>query len=271
MIIPLTTKYTDIMKFRILCLLPLLLSAGACSVKEDRSVCPCELTVRSASGLRTEGNVLVSVVQDGNVVMQGMMSREDFEAGTFVLNIPRRPTEVTVFTGITEMNTVAGKRLDIRADHQCDEIYSVSAYIEPDKDSYDCIVSLHKNYARLDLCVIGMMEDTSMRIKGSVQGYDLVSLDPCEGAFACDPDEGSSTGTWRLRLPRQLDDSLELEFDPASEPAFGVRLGRMIAASGYSYSDEDLLDISVTVDLTKSSALVNVADWETTELSILEY
>lgn len=247
------------------------LALCACSIKENRRVCPCELTVRSSSELRTDGNVLVSVVQEGTVVKQGMMSREDFEAGTFVLNIPRKPTEVTVFTGITDMNTVAGRRLDIRADHQCDEVYSVSASIEPDTDSYECIVNPHKNYARLDLCIIGMMDDASMRVRGSVQGYDLMSLDPCEGLFSCDPDKGNSVGTWRLRLPRQIDDSLVLELDPASESMFTIGLGKMIDASGYSFADEDLLDIAVTVDLTKSSALVKVADWDSSEMSILEY
>ena len=63
---------------KILCFIALLLP-WACSVKEDRSGCPCELVVRCEEPLKTEGSVLVSVIQNNMVVKQGMMSREDFE------------------------------------------------------------------------------------------------------------------------------------------------------------------------------------------------
>ena len=52
----------------------------ACSVKEDRSVCPCELVVRSEDVLKTEGSVLVSVVQEGSVVKHSAVPKEMFKA-----------------------------------------------------------------------------------------------------------------------------------------------------------------------------------------------
>ena len=247
--------------FRFLCLL---LPLCSCSVKENRGLCPCELTVRSEEPLRTEGDVLVSVIQEGAVVKQGMMSREDFESGNCVLTVPRRPSTVTVFTGITGMNTVSGRRLDILSDHECDELYSCSGYIELTGDTAECVVTPHKNYARLHLTVIGMPEGAGLRVVGSVRGYDLMSLDPCEGLFLCDPRIAPQGAGWQTRLPRQLDDSLGLDLlDADGGEIRNIGLGRMIADSGYSYDDQDLLDISVTVDLTRSSALVHVSGWET--------
>lgn len=251
-------------------LAPLLLLC-ACSVKEDRTLCPCELHVTSVGPLRTAGSVLVSVVQDGVVVKQGMMGREDFDGGNCVLTVPRRPSVVTVFSGITSMNAVGGRRLDIPTEHECDELYSCSAYAELSGDGYECCVTPHKNYAKLDLVVIGLPETALLRILGTVHGYDLLSLDPCEGRFGCGPRYGESVSHWSTRLPRQIDDSLSLDILKDGEAVRRVPLGGIIAESGYRYDDQDLLDISVTVDLTKSEAMVHVSDWNEGEYSTIEY
>ncbi|MBO4475131.1 MAG: hypothetical protein J5737_00200 [Bacteroidales bacterium] len=250
----------------------LLLPLCSCSVKEDRGLCPCELTVRSSEPLKTEGDVLVSVIQDGSVVRQGMMSRMDFESGNCVLTVPRRPSVVTVFTGITDMNTVSGRRLDILSDHECDELYSCSATAELSADTGECVVTPHKNYARLHLAVLGLPENSDLKVSGPVKGYDLLSLVPCEGMFLCGPRPDDTASNWLLRLPRQVDDSLSMEILNAAGDMLGeVGLGRLIAASGYSYVDEDLMDISVTVDLTRSTAIVHISGWESDSEFSIDY
>ena len=248
---------------RILCLLPLSLALCACSVKEDRSACPCELSIRSDEPLMTEGSVLVSVFQEGSIVRQGMLSGEDFDSGKCTVTVPRKPSTVTVFTGITLMSAAGGRWLGIPAEGQCDEVYSCSEPVDPRGDECECTVVLHKNFARLDIAVIGMPEGASLRIEGSVQGYDLLSLDPCEGDFGCEPEENGAG--WRLRLPRQRDDSLTLEVASGIGTVGTVPLGAIIAACGYSYDEPDLPDMSVTVDLTRKDAFVRVAGWENGE------
>ena len=256
---------------RILCsvLLPLVLAG--CSVKEDRSVCPCSIAVRSSVPLATEGSVLVSVIQEGSVVKQGMMSREDFEREGCTLTVPRKPSTVTVFTGITQMDTDGGRRLDIKAENQCDELFSASESLVPDADSCSVSVTPHKNYAQLKLIVTGMPSGGRVRIVGTVGGYDLLSLDPCEGLFIHDPECGGSGFEWNLRLPRQTDDSLSLEIISGGKTIQTVPAGRLIAESGYSFDVPDLPDITLTVDLSRSSAFVQIADWEGVEFTIVDY
>ena len=255
---------------RNLCLIAALLLCS-CSVKENRGACPCELLVRSDTPLKTDGNVLVSVIQNGTVVKQGMMSREDFDAGQCRLMVPREPSTVTVFTGITGMNTVEGKRLDIRRENQCDEIYTDSAFEELAGDSHECLLNLHKNFARLSIVTIGLPDDAEVSIAGSVQGYDLYSTDPCEGRFDCTPDYSGSVEGYKVRLPRQLDDGLSMNVIYGERSFRTLPIGRMIAATGYSYEDPDLLDISITVDFSGSYVLVNIADWETVRYPIIEF
>ena len=254
---------------RILCLLPLMLALCACSVKEDRSVCPCELFIRPVEPLKTEGNVLVSVIQDGSVVKQGMLTREDFESGKYSVIVPRKKSTVTVFTGITDMNTVGGRLLSIRYSHQCDEVYSCSEAAALADDEYECIVLPHKNFALLRLIVLGMPEGGEVKVKGTVQGYDLVSLDPSGGSFDCEPQQG--VGSWSLRLPRQTDESLLLEVSSGGVPVYEVPLGSLIAASGYNFADEDLSDMTITVDLTRKDAVIEVAGWELSESYVVEF
>lgn len=255
---------------RILCFIAVLL-LWSCSVKENRSCCPCELLVYAEEPLKTDGSVLVSVIQDGEVVKQGMMSREDFESGSCRLTVPRRPSQVTVFTGIKDMNAVSGRLLNIRFEHQCDEVYSCSGEALLEGDSYDCPVTPHKNYARLFLTIIGLPDGASVAVSGNVKGYDILSLDPCKGLFQCSPDREQEGQEFLVRLPRQLDDGLSLDVLKDNGLARSVPIGSMIAASGYSYNDPDLLDITLTVDLSKSYVFVTVAGWETVTYKIIEY
>ena len=243
----------------------------SCSVKENRSVCPCELLVRSEEALKTEGNVLVSVIQEGEVVRQGMLSREDFENGLCRLTVPRKPSTVTVFSGITSMSAVEGRSLDIIRSFQCDEVYSSSVFADLQGDSYDCVILPHKNYARLFLTVIGIPESAGLRIMGPVGGYDLMSMEPNAGDFDCRPDDGGADASFEVRLPRQKDDGLTLHVYYAEGSMRSVSLGPLIEASGYSFSDEDLLDISLTVDLANSYAMVRVQDWRTEDYKIVEF
>ena len=255
---------------RILCFITVLLLCS-CTVNENRSFCPCELLVYSEEPLKTDGSVLVSVIQDGEVVKQGMMSRDDFESGNCRLTVPRRPSQVTVFTGIKDMNAVSGRLLNIRFEHQCDEVYSCSDVALLEGDSYECPVTPHKNYARLFLTILGLPNESSVAVSGNVKGYDILSLDPCKGLFQCSPDKNQEGQEFLVRLPRQLDDGLSLDVVRDNSLFRSVPIGSMIAASGYSYNDPDLLDISLTVDLSKSYVLLTVNGWETETYPIVEY
>lgn len=246
---------------RILCLLvPLLLCA--CSVKEDRSACPCKLVVRPAEGLGTEGSVVVSMVQDGIVVGQELLGSEDFIDGCCEIVVSRRPTQVTVFAGITTMSLKQGRILDIRSDNQCDELFSCKGTAELNGDRVEYTVKLHKNFARLNLKVLNLAEGTDLRVRGTVNGYDLLYCDPREGLFGCSAPGAGPEAEYCIRIPRQLDYDLTLDVLQDGETLRELPLGLIIKESGYSFADEDLKDIEITVDMNKSYAFISVEGWE---------
>mgnify|MGYP006872980262 CR=1 FL=1 len=47
-----------------------------------------------------------------------------------------------------------------------------------------------------------------------------------------------------------------------------IPLGLLISGTGYSFSDEDLLDIAVTIDFDKAYAIMSVQGWEDVVLQI---
>ena len=255
---------------RILCLtvLALLLS---CSVKENRSHCPCDLLVRPGEKLESEGSVVVSIVQDGLVVGQEMLSREEFEAGKCVMTVDRVPATVTVFSGITTMSLQKGVQLGIRTEQQCDELFSCSISADLNAESYECPVSLHKNFARLYLTVLNLRNGMDLCVSGTVGGYNLLDAAPCEGDFIIPTENSDAARGCCIRLPRQLDDSLALEITMEGELVRSVPLGALIASTGYSYSDEDLMDIAMTVDLDKSYASLSVEGWEKVTIPFIEF
>ena len=64
--------------------------------------------------------------------------------------------------------------------------------------------------------------------------------------------------------PRQLDDSLELEVYLNGVLTRTVRIGELIANSGYSWTKEDLDDIYISLGLfTNRSVAVRVNGWNT--------
>lgn len=255
---------------KILCFIAIPL-IWACSVKEDRSVCPCELTVSCGDSLKTEGSVLVSVIQDNAVVKQGMMSREDFEARQCRLTVPRKPSTVTVFTGITDMNTTGGRWLDILVNNECDEVYSCSENAFPSSETCSCEVTPHKNFIRMFLTILGMPEGAGLTVTGPVQGYDLIDQAPVKGKFSCTPIQSGETAEYCVRLPRQVDDGLMLIIALPGKKEKQIAIGKTISDSGYRFDATDLQDISITIDLSKSSVFVNVADWTIEGYITIEY
>ncbi|MBQ9463399.1 MAG: hypothetical protein IJU68_07070 [Bacteroidales bacterium] len=254
---------------RILCITAFV-AMCACSVKENRSGCPCELLVKPSAPLETDGRVLISVMQGGNVVKQGMLDKDDFEKGKCRLLVPRGPASVTVFTGITSMNTLQGRRLDIRYENSCDEVYSSSEEAYLQTDTCVCSVDMHKNYANLYLTVLGRPEGATMSVYGTVRGYEVSDAVPYLGAFNSAP-EPRGGNLYHTRLPRQLDDGLLLYVSYGKTVMRKVPIGKLIDTSGYRFDDENLMDISLTVDLDKSYAFIEVAPWREEQYTQIEF
>ena len=105
--------------------------------------------------------------------------------------------------------------------------------------------------------------DIIVRARGRANGFDISTLDPCRGDFNC---FASLDGDMNhiISVPRQYDDSLELEVFLDGILSRTVRAGVLIANSGYSWDSEDLEDIYLSINLlTPEQASIGVRGWDT--------
>ena len=138
-------------------------------------------------------------------------------------------------------------------------------------DYCECPVTLHKNFARLNLVVKNLHEGMELYISGSVSGYDLMDTAPYQGAFNCLPEGSEMEQEYNIRLPRQLDNGLLLNVIQNGEEVQAVPIGALIAASGYSFEEEDLRDITMIIDLDKSYICVSVEGWDAVTFPTIEF
>ena len=69
-------------------------------------------------------------------------------------------------------------------------------------------------------------------------------------------------GVYRVRVPRQVDASLEMVMLSNQEIVNRLPLGEYIIRSGYDWAAKDLSDVSVALDLEKQQVMVTVSGWD---------
>lgn len=243
-------------------LLPLLLS---CSVKEDRSTCPCWLDLELQGG--AERRVEVSV-WNGDLLHSASAQMEDGRAEE-VLEVPRGQLLVSACSGVHACLRKAGQLL-AREDGEMDEIYASAVLVDTRGDQVRTSLTLHKQFTRLHLGIVGTdsgLYPYRIELRGAVSGLSQSSLQPVSGQLRITLTP--LIGTYhRLVLPRQRpEDPLELAFfrreDPSgSEPCARYPLGDRLLLAGFDWSAVDLEDIYLNVDYAEAGILVQFLDWE---------
>ena len=99
-----------------------------------------------------------------------------------------------------------------------------------------------------------------IEVRGNVSGVSPWDLVPVSGAFKYAP--VAEEGVYRLRVPRQVDASLEMVMLSNQEIVNRLPLGEYIIRSGYDWTATDLSDVSVALDLEKQQVMVTVSGWD---------
>ena len=200
----------------------LLMCCVSCSIKESRDRCPCSLTL----DVKAPGEV--------RVLMEGKDFLQDstFPGDTSVTCLAPRPSvRVTSVCGAVWDGGVV-----IPEGEECPPLYLGVCRVDTDKET-----------SRVDLP------------RGNVCGYGRDGR-PTEGGFVYRP-ALSSTGLCRVRIPRQTDGSLVLDFGGG----FVFALGKYIVESGYDWEKADLEDIVMDVDISLTTITFHTGGWTRTE------
>ena len=242
----------------------------SCTVKEDRTECPCFLTVDlggvESAALMGKGvdSLIVQVQAEGDFYVREAFHLRD-NVQEYTVAVPKTRTDVLVACTSGRFVSDAGG-LHIPEGSECPVLYLSADSFVADAGEMRRTASVHRNY-----CVLTVSMKASFNAKprpyritleGNVSGY-LMDGSPEQGFFSYA--SSSSGGPCRLRIPRQRDGSLRLELEfPDSGEVRSFSVGEYILESGYDWNAPDLEDIDVEMDFSRSSLTVSISKWKKT-------
>lgn len=248
------------------------LGVYSCTVKEDRTVCPCLLEV-----------IFPEKVADfGRVLLKGWITDEVFsdemtlvgKQDTYKRRVPRTMIHFSAVTGLTQCKQ-QGHVITVPEGSQCDSLYGYIDYVDCTGETASTEVYFHKQFATVTIQIINEsfpVQDYSFVVSSGSSGLDMLSLKAVAGQFKHQL-ELEDERRMVFRLPRQGDDSLMLLVTHVSGDSIKYPLGQFICDTGYDWNATDLKDIFITIDISRNQVTIGVAGWENAaeyELSMIE-
>ena len=229
----------------------------SCSIKEDRDGCPCWMTVEmpgqvgddSAVILRLHGNYDEGAMDYAYKVSESIKA----DVGILEYEVPRGSIGVSV---------VNSARLVVPVGEQMDSLYGFFKPYHTRCESVKCDVELHKEFCTVSFTLVDKHYESpyDIEVRGNVSGVSPWDLVPVSGAFKYAP--VAEEGVYQVRVPRQVDASLEMVLLSNQEIVSRLPLGEYIIRSGYDWAAKDLSDVSVALDLEKQQVMVTVSGWD---------
>ena len=229
----------------------------SCSIKEDREVCPCYLTVvRPDSGAGSQGEVFWYLAA-GDYGLEGMI--EEGEKQVCDIEVPRTVFRLIAVSGMTGgLSDKSG--FWIGEGEKYPPVYYYKTDLDARCNSLRDTIRLHKNYCNISLRG-DISENLTYCLAGSSCGFDWDG-NILRGGFRSQ--FGQEGATFRCRAPRQADSSLSLEVYRSGELLRSFPIGDIIAESGFDWNAVDLEDIEVTLDYIDTGVDFTVNGWKHT-------
>ena len=290
-----------------------MLFLSSCSIKEDRDGCPCWMTVEMPGQAGDDGCVVLRLRgnSDEDAVDYEYQVTEAVRAGVGALEyeVPRGSVGVSAVAFGNEIPGRAGydekaagydggmpdrvghdgksagydgDQIRIPVGEQMDSLYGFFKMYHTRCESVLCDVELHKEFCTVSFTLgeDGYTSPYDIEVWGNVAGVSAWDLMPVLGEFRYAPMQ--KNGVYQVRVPRQVDNSLELvmleipdqvgydgEEMPGQAGDDGERvvvdrlpLGEYIARSGYDWTAEDLADVNVALDLEMQQVMITVSGWD---------
>lgn len=241
---------------------------SSCSIKEDRSGCPCELTI-DASGINAEE---VSVICRTDMDLFRGRLHPGGDDRSVEIKVPRDIVQIVSYTG-NAITYEDDNCLIIPYGNESDCIYADVSVINTKAETAYKKVSLHKQYARISLEFINDTDneggaDSRLSVIGSANGISLSDLSPVSGAFHCMVTPGTE-GVYSFNVPRQKDNGLYVLIENGGHVSDPVQLGKILESVGFDWTKKDLDDISLKIELPSSVISVSITEWDKVDTEVV--
>ena len=240
-----------------------------CSIKEDRSLCPCSL-VLDFSGTDLSAADMAGLyirADDGFLYYDDDVSPdilyEDSGDGlrmTYEVRVPKTSVMISGILGAGRMFTPETGLL-IPLGYECPEIFMHYSEVDASGERLEEKMVFHKDYCRITVRMLTDSEDYpfSLTVTGNANGLKA-DRSVTKGDFSVSfvPD---SSGSGTVCVPRQADNGLVLRILDEDKILREFALGEYIAESGYDWSAENLDDVEISIDYAHSFISIEVDDW----------
>lgn len=236
-------------------LIPAFLLAS-CSVKEERTDCPCLLSL-DLTGIPVRPIVL-DVTGEGYAYTQVV-----HEDTVVVLPVPKGEVTVSAVGGALSEGDGS---IRIPSGEEAPPLYLFHRVISADAEQFILPVRLRKQFCSLELSFSGPPgygPPFEVEVDGRVDGWESDGS-PSEGDFSHRILPGTD-GNAVLRLPRQGDDSLVMHIVFFDQVVRTFALGSYIEAAGYDWNAMDLEDLSLKVDISVTGVALTMDFWGRSE------
>lgn len=247
-------------------LLLLMILQTSCSVKEDRSTCPVIVKFSdrvNPYGCMSDANLSI----DENNVWRSDLSvpMNTLEDKDFEVLIAKGQASVSVIAGASS-SMIDGRSVIYGEGLPPDCIFALSEAFRTESwdETYLVRDSLCRQVARTTLKIV-FLDDSllpcSLSIHGNWNGFDRTTLEPLSGMHSFPLNRNAEGSEIHTFLPRQGDTSLTLDFVESGTVRYSFPLGKMIAASGYDWTEKHLEDINIRVDCSVTEFGITINDW----------
>ncbi len=243
---------------RLIVFICLMICAG-CSVKENRTFCPCRLVLDFSE-------VDTSVIRRADLLLaadDGYFFTDVLEGGDFAADtmnpVPRGGVNVGVWSGAEGMVGSGGMVIPVGSD--CPPVYFHSSFVDTDCEIVRDTVCMRKNHCRMTVRIEhGSDSMWDLGLSGTVNGYHSDGS-PSSGEFLCRL-QTEDEDVYSAVLPRQTDNSLIMDVDDGSGVMKRFSLGEYIEECGYDWTAPDLEDITVVIDVAFTELTLAIGGWD---------
>ena len=214
----------------------------SCSVKEDRSDCPCWITV-----IANESTSLSAWFGKQKIL-------DNHRGGLDDHTVPRGVVDLVASNGI----------FTVPEGEQMTELFAQLQHLNTNAETVITGIELQKQFATVYLDFKD--EDDGrpgydIQIYGNYVGADTRTLAPVEGCFSCMPEEAPERG-YMFRVPRQKDDSLNAVLSYNGKDVETIPVGELIRKAGFDWTKQSLGDVSILADLPAHTFTITIMEWD---------
>ncbi len=248
-------------------LLTLLLSfLFSCTVKEDRSACPCLLTVDLSKSLDAgitppslwDRDLQLFLFPESGEELRQVIRYEEAEP-EYVFRVAKGDVGVSGVLGL-DSGIVEGCVWTLPEGVQSDGIYVSSDRVSCLGEEARTVLEMNKQFVNVEITGLDSL-GRRMEVTAACSGLDLLSCEAVPGRFRC-PLACEADGVCRFRLPRQSgNDILILLYDETGRLDNRIPLGLYLEEIHYDWSAPSLTDVSLYIDRVMASVSISVSGW----------